>query len=55
MFHETLLDDEAPRRMQRFLDLGGQTREVERRDLGPLIDQLADDRLADDPEAPPRG
>ncbi len=43
LFHETLLGGEAPRRMQRFLDLGGQTREVEREDLGPLIDRLATD------------
>jgi enoyl-CoA hydratase/carnithine racemase len=50
LFHETLLDDEAPRRMQRFLDLGGQTRTVEREDIGSLIDQLADN-----PEASPRG
>jgi enoyl-CoA hydratase/carnithine racemase len=42
LFHDALLDDEAPRRMQRFLDLGGQTRDVERRELGPLIDQLGE-------------
>ena len=40
LFHDTLLDDEAPRRMRRFLELGGQTRDVEREDLGPLIDRL---------------
>jgi len=42
LFHETLLDDEAPRRMQRFLDLGGQTRAVEREDIAAVIDQLGE-------------
>jgi enoyl-CoA hydratase/carnithine racemase len=40
LFRETLLDDEAPRRMRKFLELGGQTREAERGDLGDLIDRL---------------
>lgn len=38
-FNRTLADPEAQRRMQRFLDLGGQTREVER-DLTALYPQL---------------
>jgi enoyl-CoA hydratase/carnithine racemase len=42
LFRQTLLDDEAPRRMRRFLELGGQTRDVEREDLGPLVDRLAE-------------
>lgn len=42
-FSRTLADPEAVRRMERFLELGGQTREVER-DLGGLYAGLADDR-----------
>ena len=43
LFHETLArGGEAARRMRRFLELGGQTRDVERNDLGPLIDRLGE-------------
>ena len=42
-FDATLADDETHVRMQRFLDLGGQTPEGERR-LGELAGEL-DDRL----------
>ena len=38
-FHEARLDPEAARRMRRFLEVGGQTREGERT-VGPLLDQL---------------
>jgi len=38
-FRGALVDPEARARMQRFLELGGQTREVER-DLGAVIDEL---------------
>lgn len=40
-FDRTLRDPEAIRRMERFLELGGQTREVER-DLGSVVDRLAE-------------
>jgi enoyl-CoA hydratase/carnithine racemase len=40
LFQLLLRTPEAPARMRRFLELGGQTREVERR-LGALCDELA--------------
>ncbi len=43
LFHETLADgDEAARRMRRFLELGGQTRDAERNRLGSIVDRLAE-------------
>ena len=39
-FRAALADPVARERMQRFLELGGQTPEVERGDLGDLLDQL---------------
>jgi enoyl-CoA hydratase/carnithine racemase len=41
LFQQLLRTPEAPALMRRFLELGGQTREVER-NLGALVDALAD-------------
>lgn len=51
-FNATLADDETHVRMQRFLDLGGQTPEGERR-LGELAGEL-DDADGDDDQPTPR-
>ena len=40
LFNQCLADPEAVRRMERFLELGGQTAEVER-DLEPLYSKLS--------------
>jgi len=42
LLQETLLHDAPRQRMQRFLDRGGQTREVERADISDLVERLGD-------------